>query len=63
MLMANFDGKSLRYMPKALAPNYTVSATAYTQNGAKPTCESRTSAPYDLSAPGVSKPIVFTGCE
>lgn len=63
MLMANFDGKSLRYMPKALARNYTVSATAYTQNGAKPTCESRTSAPYDLSAAGVSKPILFTGCE
>lgn len=63
MLMANFDGKSLQYLPKPLAANYTVSATAYTQNGAKPTCESRTSAPYDLSKAGESKPIVFTGCE
>lgn len=63
MLMANFNGKSLQYLPKPLAPHYSVSATAYTQNGAKPTCESRTSAPYDLSNAGESKPIVFTGCE
>jgi hypothetical protein len=63
MLMANFDGKSLQYLPKALAPNFTVSATAYTQNGAKPTCESRTSAPNNVSAAGAAKPIVFTGCE
>jgi len=63
MLMANFDGKSLQYLSKTLAANYSVSATAYTQNGAKPTCESRTSPPYEVSAAGVAKPIVFTGCE
>ncbi len=63
MLMANFDGKSLQYLPKALPANYTVSATAYTQNGAKPTCESRTSAPYELSKADASQPIVFRGCE
>ena len=63
MLMANFDGKSLAFLPKPLAANYTVSATAYTQNGAKPTCESRTSAPYELSNADSAKPIVFTGCE
>jgi hypothetical protein len=63
MLMANFDGKSLQYLPKTLAAKYSVSATAYTQNGAKPTCESRTSAPYELSSAGTAKSIVFTGCE
>jgi hypothetical protein len=63
MLMANFDGKSLQYLSKPLAANYSVSATAYTQNGAKPTCESRTSAPYEVSAARATKPIVFTGCE
>ncbi len=62
MLMANFDGKSLQYLPKRLTPNYTVSATAYTQNGAKPTCESRTSAPRERKNGNV-EPIQFTGCE
>ncbi len=62
MLMANFDGKSLQYLPKALDGRYTVSATAYTQNGAKPTCESRTSAPRELNG-GAVEPIQFTGCE
>lgn len=62
MQMANFDGKSLQYLPKPLTPNYTVTATAYTQNGAKPTCESRNSAPKALSGAAVES-IQFTGCE
>jgi hypothetical protein len=63
MLMANFDGKSVQYLPQALAATYSVSATAYTQNGAKQTCESHTSAPQDLTANAALQPITFSACE
>jgi hypothetical protein len=46
-----------------LAPNYSLSATAYTQNGAKQTCESHTSAPRDLAAGATLQPISFNACE
>jgi hypothetical protein len=62
LLMANFDGSSIQYLPNPVPSNYSVMATAYTQNGAKPTCESHNSAPLELKN-GSPQAIVFNGCE
>lgn len=62
LLMANFDGSSIQYLPNPVTSNYSVMATAYTQNGAKPTCESHHSAPLELKT-GNPQAIVFNGCE
>jgi hypothetical protein len=62
--MANFDGKSIQYLPKTLPTSYSVMATAYTQNGAKPTCDSHSSAPLELNPQTANpQPIVFKGCD
>ncbi len=63
MLMATFDGKAVQYLPKLLVPNYSVSATAYTQNGAKQTCESHSSAPQNARAGATLQTISFDACE
>ncbi len=65
VLMANFDGSAIQYLPNPLPATYTVSATAYTQNGAKPNCESHTSAPVQLNPQSKTapQPIVFKGCD
>ena len=63
MLMANFDGKTLQYLPKPLEPTYSVTATAYTQNGAKQTCDSHSSPPQDVNPGRKLQPITFSGCE
>jgi hypothetical protein len=62
LLMANFDGNSIQYLPNPVPSNYSVMATAYTQNGAKPTCESHNSAPLEMKT-GNTQAIVFNGCE
>jgi hypothetical protein len=65
MLMATFDGTALRYSSKPLATRYSVVANAYTQNGARPTCDSHASAPLELQQAGgaAANAIVFSGCE
>jgi hypothetical protein len=63
LLMANFDGKSIQYLPNPVPSNYSVMASAFTQNGAKPTCESHNSAPLELKGGGNAPAIVFSGCE
>ena len=65
MLTATFDGTALRYSPKPLATRYSVVANAYTQNGARPTCDSHASAPLEVQQAGGAQPsaIVFSGCE
>jgi hypothetical protein len=62
LLMANFDGNSIQYLPNPVPSNYSVMASAYTQNGAKPTCESHNSAPLETKN-GSAQAIVFNGCE
>ena len=62
LLMANFDGSSVQYLPNPVPSKYSVMASAFTQNGAKPTCESHNSAPLELKSGNVQA-IVFTGCE
>jgi Carboxypeptidase regulatory-like domain len=62
LLMANFDGSSVQYLPNPVPSKYSVMASAFTQNGAKPTCESHNSAPFELKS-GNARAIVFTGCE
>jgi hypothetical protein len=66
ILLATFDGSTLRYAPKPVASSYSVMANAYTQNGARPTCDSHASAPLELSgnrAKAGPNTIVFSGCE
>jgi hypothetical protein len=63
MRMANFDGRTVQYLPQALTSNYSVSATAFTQNGAKQTCGSHSSPPQEVKSGAALQPITFSACE